>query len=548
MNNIKLPVFFICLLFASPLYAQTFTKTWDHTYGGYANELVSVIKKVPGTGFMIGGSSFSGINGDVSEDNYDTSYASTDFWLLLTDPAGNKIWDHRYGSTGHDLHYETIVVPDGYVSGGHTFSPAGFDITSDNRDSTLNSNDYWIIKTDFNGQKIWDARFGGSKFENFGTVRATPDGGYIIAGSTYSDSGGDISEPSRGGWDYWLVKTDSLGIKLWDKRFGGAGEDFAIALEVAPNGHIIVAGYSNSEVGGDKSEPSRGGIDYWIVESDELGTKIWDKTLGGSDTDWLFSLALTSDGGILAGGQSFSPVSGEKSEPNHDPTSSGSDRWVIKTDGNGSKLWDRTYGGDHTDDLSQLLPTQDGGFLVSGESYSQISGDKTEANLGMEQTWILKADSVGNKLWDKTIFTLGHDESGFVTEDSAGCFIAVNFCTADTGGYKTEDSKGFGDYFMVRVCFDSTVSVGELATQPEWQIRPNPASSFLELVNPENDELILVEIIDVTGKQFFSTTSFSKMEAITHIPLAGLASGLYSVRIKSTNGVVVLPFVKAGTD
>jgi hypothetical protein len=217
---------------------------------------------------------------------------------------------------------------------------------------------------------------------------------------------------------------------------------------------------------------------------------------------------------------------------------------LVKTDGIGNKIWDRTYGGDETEDLSQVIVTQDGGFLVTGESYSDDNGDKSEPNLGSEQTWILKADSAGNKVWDKTIFTNGHDESGFVAEDGLGCYVVVNFCSADTGGYKTEDSKGYGDYFVVKICPDSLVSLNENDRELFCKIRPNPATEYIELITFDQHEVMQAEITDITGKQLL-ISELPGMEPVYKIPLDGLANGWYSLRIKTAAGIQVLPFVKS---
>src|SRR4030095_17077235 len=167
-----------------------------------------------------------------------------------------------------------------------------------------------------------------------------------------------------------------------------------------------------SNSGGDKSQNCQGMTDYWVVKIDAAGNKVWDKTFGGDNTDWLFAITATTDGGFIAGGQSFSGVTGDKSEPNHDPTPSSSDRWIIKADSVGTKQWDRAIGGTETEDVSLIFQTADGGYMVSGESYSDSTGNKTENNLGPEQTWVIKTDQNGIVLWDKTLLTYGHDEAG----------------------------------------------------------------------------------------------------------------------------------------
>src|SRR5256885_327527 len=113
--------------------------------------------------------------------------------------------------------------------------------------------------------KQWDYRYGGTNDETFTAFQQTSDGGYILGGYSYSGIGGDKTEASKGSSDYWIVKTDSLGIKQWDKDFGGTVDDKLYSLQQTSDGGYILGGFSHSGIGGDKTEASIGGLDYWIV-------------------------------------------------------------------------------------------------------------------------------------------------------------------------------------------------------------------------------------------------------------------------------------------
>jgi Secretion system C-terminal sorting domain len=240
-----------------------------------------------------------------------------------------------------------------------------------------------------------------------------------------------------------------------------------------------------------------------MVKIDSTGNKVWDKTLGGDYLDYLFSMAHTNDGGIIAAGQSYSGATGDKSEPNHDATQAGSDYWIIKLDGQGNVQWDRTYGASQVEQLSKVSPTSDSGFLLSGESYSPVDGDKSEPNLGMEQTWVVKIDSVGNIIWDKTIFTTGHDELGTAIEVSPLCFVAVNYTAADTGGYKSQMSWGVGDYWMVKVCENDPTGLSENSPLSNHvSLHPNPANEYIHIsMTDEMTGRVMLQIFDVTGRE-----------------------------------------------
>jgi hypothetical protein len=166
--------------------------------------------------------------------------------------------------------------------------------------------------------KQWDYRFGGTNDENLYYFQQTNDGGYILGGASNSDSSGDRTQQSRGNFDYWIVKTDSIGNKQWDKRFGGADVDYLFCIQESYDGGYVLGGSTYSYLSGDISQAAHGLADYWIVKIDSVGNKLWDKRFGGTKDDWLYSLKQTTDGGYILGGQTNSGISGDVSQPNWD--------------------------------------------------------------------------------------------------------------------------------------------------------------------------------------------------------------------------------------
>ncbi|MCW7071423.1 MAG: hypothetical protein OCU12_03690 [Methanophagales archaeon] len=154
-------------------------------------------------------------------------------------------------------------------------------------------------------EEEWSKTFGGSDYDFAMSVQQTTDGGYIIAGST--DSYG------AGSYDFWLVKTDSDGNKEWDKTFGGSDYDWAESVQQTTDGGYIIAGFTRSYGAGDR--------DFWLVKTDANGNKEWDKTFGGSDYDFASSVQQTADGGYIIAGSTASYGAGDK------------DFWLVKVKG-----------------------------------------------------------------------------------------------------------------------------------------------------------------------------------------------------------------------
>ncbi len=244
-----------------------------------------------------------------------------------------------------------------------------------------------------------EANFGTNVLEeavrmNLKQILATPDGGYLLGGYSLSDLSGDKSENSRGKSDFWIIKTDANGSKIWDRTFGGSGDEWHPKLLPAKDGGFLLTGSSESNATGDKSETSGGYYSYWSVRIDENGTKLWDKTFSSNGDEWNTAAIATNDGNFVLVGRAWGQgASGDRSEASH----GNSDYWVLKIDDRGSILWDKNLGGTWDDWGESILATSDGGYLVGGDSWSSIGYDKSEVRRGDRDFWIVKTDAEGNR-------------------------------------------------------------------------------------------------------------------------------------------------------
>ncbi|QNF32253.1 T9SS type A sorting domain-containing protein [Adhaeribacter swui] len=427
------------------------TKKWDRTLGSRDYDTLQVVVPTPDGGFLLGGSSVAGIGGDKTAAARDTtnpfSQDQGDFWLVkIADESVPlaKQWNMRYGGMDTDNFTSVIKTSDGgYLSGGYTNSA----VSGDKTQGSQGKNDYWIVKSDKNGYKLWDKRFGGNDQDYLNRVIQTADGGYLLAGSSFSGKSGDKSEGSKGNRDFWVIKTDALGNKQWDKTYGGTGEDELEKVVQLASGEYVLGGYSSSPVSGDKTQSSQGGTDFWLVKISATGIKIWDKRYGGTANEDLGSFTETSDGGFFLGGSTVSGKGGDKTQSSR----GASDFWAVKTDKDGNLVWEKTFGGDGQDGAFSVRQIPDGNFYLAGSTSSKASGEVSQTSRGELDYWLIKLDKQGTKLWDKRFGGSKNDVLRASTYTNQGHYILAGTSYSNTGGDKTQDSQGAGDYWVVEV-------------------------------------------------------------------------------------------------
>jgi hypothetical protein len=356
---------------------------WTKTFGGSDADRGYSVQQTSDGGYIIaGGTTSFGVG------HYDV-------WLIKTDSSGNMAWNKTFGGPGHDEARSVQQTSDGgYVIAGYTESYGA------------GGSDVWLIKTDSSGNMAWNKTFGGPDYDNGDSVRQTSDGGYVISGCTESYGAGAC--------DAWLIKTDSSGNMAWNKTFGGPGYDLGISLRQTPDGGYVIAGYTESY--GD------GHVDAWLIKTDSSGNMAWNKRLGGPGHDEARSVQQTSDGGYVIGGSTQSYGAGS------------SDFWLIKTDPSGNAAWNKTFGGPDYDEAHSVRQTSDGGYVIVGdrESYEDYF-----------DVWLIKTDSSGDEIWEKSFGGFWHDRGYSVQQTSGGGYIIVG----DTASY----GAGSCDVWLIKV-------------------------------------------------------------------------------------------------
>ncbi|MBC8047763.1 MAG: hypothetical protein H7Y00_13280, partial [Fimbriimonadaceae bacterium] len=422
-------------------FAQAPDIEWQNTIGSSNYDFLTDISQTSDGGYIMGGYSIGPISGDKTEGEI----GADDYWIVKVNAAGTVEWENTIGGFNYDKFYSIEETLDGgYIIGGHSLSGSGADKT----ESNIFGYDYWVVKLNATGVIEWQNTIGGSGNDMLYNAQPTSDGGYILAGTSDSGISGDKTEDRVGNTDYWVVKLDADGNITWQNDIGGVMFDNLFSAHETADGGYILGGYSTSGISGDKTEANIGANDYWIVKLDADGVVEWDNTIGGTGTEYLYSLIPTTDGGSLAAGISDSGISGDKTE-----ASSGNDYWIIKLDEDGNITWQNTIGGTGSDLLfvNPADQTADGGYIIGGYSTSGISGDKTEANTGSWDYWIIKLNDGGSITWQTVLGGSSGDYANAVSETADGGYIIGGYSYSGISGEKTEANIGDADYWVMKL-------------------------------------------------------------------------------------------------
>ena len=349
------------------------------------------------------------------------------FYLLLFPGVAHSqdiLWEKSYGGKHDELLFDAVATPDfGYLLAGSSLSKKTGSKLDDNRGNL----DFWLWKMDENGDYDWQKTLGGSKQDLLKKVILTNDGGYLLAGTSHSDVGYDKKDKSFGDSDFWVIKLTASGEEEWQKTFGGEGHEELTSLIKTKDGGYLIGGSSESDASGTKSTKNYGNLDYWIVKIDSKGEVVWQNSFGGQYSDELNSITQTTDGGYLLGGSSNSPESGNKKHNNVNQ----SDFWIIRIDDKGQELWQRVIGGNQDDQLTEIRLTIDGNYIIAGNSNSSAGHDKDNTNEDGTDIWVLKINIEGEVLWQKTYNIASVDAVSSIIENQDRTLLISGFAQGE---------------------------------------------------------------------------------------------------------------------
>ena len=263
--------------------------------------------------------------------------------------------------------------------------------------------------------------------------------------------------------------------------------DFAHSIQQTKDGGYIVAGSAESNNGDVTGHHGQSWYaDYWIVKLDSYGNLQWQKSLGGSSYDYSGSIQQTNDGGYIVAGNSQS--SDGDVTVNHGGNNYG-DYWIVKLDSYGNLQWQKSLGGTNDEALSSIQQTNDGGYIVAGYSDSN-NGDVSGNHSTNYDYWIIKLDSIGNLQWQKCLGGTDNDKANSIQQTNDGGYIIAGSSNSNNGD--VTGNHGNNDYWIVKLGPYPMGIKEEKITQNEVLVYPNPANSSFTVEVPGQTNYIEV--------------------------------------------------------
>lgn len=365
-----------------------------------------------------------------------------------TTASGTIDFVKTLGGSLNDSAQSVVATNDGgYAILGFTQSQDG-DITNKQNDSF----DYWVVKFDAQSNIEWQNVYGGTGNERGQQIIQTLDDGYAIIGSSDSTDG-DVSN-NNGAQDYWLAKLDAVGNLSWQKSFGFSGNDIGLSvIQTNDQGYLLTGILDVTASGGlgntnaRSSQQRHAGGDYWAIKLDMSGNFEWSRFFGGNFTDTPEGIAQTVDNGFII-------VGGSDSIDTDISSNIGSyDFWVIRIDANGDLVWEKSFGGQESDEAKAIVKSSDGNFVIAGNTRSNT--DDVSVNNGAADIWLIKISSDGNLIWEKTLGGSSFDSATSINPTNDNGFLLAGSSRSSDGDVSI--NKGQNDAWAVKVDANGTI-------------------------------------------------------------------------------------------
>ncbi|MFA5034023.1 MAG: T9SS type A sorting domain-containing protein [bacterium] len=419
-----------------------------------------------------------------------------DVYLIKTNSSGDTLWKRIYGGNNGDYGRSVQQTNDGgYIVAGWTYSYGA------------GAGDFYLVKTNSTGDTMWTRTYGGTGNDGGYAVQQTKDSGYIISGMTGSYGAGAPIYTN-----VYLVKTNSMGDTLWTRAYGGNNNDGSYSVQQTSDGGYIVAGYTNSY--------GIGGTNVYLIKTNSSGDSLWTRVYGGTSTDGSYSVQQTTDNGYIVAGITSSYGVG---------TPTCFNAYIIKTNSAGDTLWTRAYGGTGTEYGNSIQQTIDNGYIIAGETGSYGAGGY--------DVWLIKINSTGDTLWTRTFGGTDGDCANAVQQTADKGYIVAGYTYSFGTG--TPDSA---NVYLIKTDSLGYVGIEEnlspVRDVASLEISQNPfiKSTIIKYFIPVRTQVVL-SVYDISGSCVKTLINGEKTTGSYNTTLNAkeLRAGVYFVRLSAGN-------------
>ena len=402
------------------------------TFGGTKNDVFNSVVATSDGGYAVLGYTQSN-DFDIS----DKTNESFDFLLMKFSSDHVLLWSKTYGGSDDDRAADLIATKDG------GFALFGFSKSSDfDVANNAGAQDFWMIKTTFDGTISWQKTFGFSGADTGNSLIQTADDCFLITGvldvTASNGQGNSKTTEKHAGGDVWVIKLNNNGELVWSRYFGGSFTDTPFGVVETENNNYIIAASSDSE--DFNISNNKGTYDFWLFKVSSTGDLLWEQSFGGSEIDEPRGITSTDDGNFVVVGDTRS------ADKDVSTNNGGADLWMIKITTEGNLLWEKTLGGSSFDAARSISKTQDGGFVISGNSRSL---DQGFINKGQNDGWVLKVDNNGSLLWQQFIGGTENELLFDAVELANQDIVAVG--ESSSSDADISENKGFSDGLIINI-------------------------------------------------------------------------------------------------
>ncbi|MDR6223369.1 PGF-pre-PGF domain-containing protein [Methanococcoides alaskense] len=395
---------------------------WNVTFDGGNDEIANSVQQTSDEGYILVGSTNDSVDNDM--------------WLVKTDSTGSEVWNLTFNCnvSDDDITYSVQQTNDsGYIVAGTT--------------ETGTDRDMLLVKINSTGSEDWNVTFDGSYGDYARYVQQTDDDGYIIAGYTNNS----VS------WDMWLVKTNSTGSEVWNVTFDSDYNDYARSVQQTDDDGYIVAGYTNNSAS----------WDMWLVKTNSTGSEVWNVTFdGGIYDNEANSVQQTLDDGYIVAGYT------ENTENR--------DMWLVKTNPNGSEVWNVNFDGGVGHDIAYSVQQTDDGYIVAGYTNNSVNRDMWLVKVKENHAPVL--DTIGDKSVNENnplTFTVSATDFDNDTLVYSGTNLPTGATLNNsTGAFSwTPSGSQSGDYSIDFTVSDGSLNDSEIISITVNNVRTGGSSS-----------------------------------------------------------------------